>query len=82
MHSVAKFMGEPIWNKMDLHLCLQKAFSGQLFDFNYFPDTISREKVAQLYDNLPIVEEVPKYKRISKSLSKGDIGSVFKTLFI
>ena len=81
LHSVAKFMGEPIWNKMDLHLCLQSAFSGQLLDFNYFPDTIDRDKIAQLYNNLPIVEEVPKKQRIYKSLEKGDIGNVFKTLF-
>ena len=81
LHSVAKFMGEPIWNKHDMHLCLKNAFSGRLIDFNYFPDTISSDKIATLYKKLPMVEEVPKRKRISKSLGKGDIGTAFKTLF-
>ena len=81
LNSVAKFMGEPVSNKLDLQLGLKNQFNGQLFDFNYFPDSISIEKVAELYKNLPIVDEVPKKKRFMKSLENGNIVGALSTLF-
>jgi hypothetical protein len=77
----AKFMGEPIFNKNDLHLFAKNNFSGNLLNWTYFPDTISREKVQSLANELPNFDKIPKKRLASDHLKKGRVVNAVKSLF-
>ena len=77
----AKFMGEPIFNKNDFHFSMKNSYAGNLLDWNYFPDTISQEKVNTLYNKLPNSDLVPKSRKIENSLKNGNIADAAKAFF-
>jgi hypothetical protein len=77
----AKFMGDPIINRSDLHMCLKNSFSGNMLDWTYYPDTISDEKIKELYNKMPEFEKIPKKKRAMNNLKNGEIYGAIKSLF-
>ena len=81
LYQTAKFMGEPVSNNNDLHLCLKNNFSGNIIDMNYYPDTITQEKVRTLSKKIPEFDGIPKNKRMMYNLKKGNVGKAFNVLF-
>ena len=81
LSQTAKFMGEPVSNNNDLHLCLKNNFSGNIIDFYYYPDTITQEKVRMLSKKIPDFDGVPKNTRIIYNLKKGNVAKVLDVLF-
>jgi len=77
----AKFMGDPVFNKNDLHLFAKNNFSGNILNFNYFPDTISREKVVELSKQLPDFDKVPKKRIAEQHMNNGNIIKAGLSLF-
>jgi hypothetical protein len=77
----AKFMGDPLINRSDLHIALKNNFSGNLLHWTYFPDSISDEKVKELASNLPDFEKIPVKKRANNKLKNGEFAGAIKTLF-
>ena len=81
LSQTAKFMGDPVSNKHDLHLCLKNNFSGNIIDLYYYPDTILQKEVRTLSAKVPNFEGIPKKKRIMYNLKKGNIAKVLDVLF-
>jgi hypothetical protein len=81
LSQTAKFMGEPVSNKHDLHLCLKNNFSGNIIDFYYYPDTILQDKVRILSQTIPNFEGIPSKKRIMYNLKKGNVAKAVDVLF-
>lgn len=77
----AKFMGEPIFNKNDLHFFAKNNFSGNLLNWNYFPDTISSEKVKSLSKELPDFDKIPKGRRAKHHFNNGRIAQAASSMF-
>lgn len=80
LSQTAKFMGEPIINKNDFHFNMKNNYSGNLFNWTYFPGTISTDNVKQLYQDLPNREVIAKNKRINNNLKKGEIIAAGKVM--
>ena len=60
---------------------MKNSYAGNLLDWNYFPDTISQEKVNTLYNKLPNSDLVPKSRKIENSLKNGNIADAAKAFF-
>ena len=81
LSQIAKFMGEPVSNNLDMNFTLKNSFGGNLIDWNYFPDTISHKKVKILSSTLPDFDGVPKKKKVKNHLNQGNYGKAIKSMF-
>jgi len=77
----AKFMGDPIFNRSDMHFALKNNFSGNLLNWTYYPDTISDEVIKEEAKSLPNFEKIPEKKRTLNKLKNGEIYGAIKSLF-
>jgi hypothetical protein len=77
----AKFMGDPVSNRNDLHFCLKNNFSGNLLNWTYYPDSISDERIKNEVKTLPDFEKIPEKKRVLNELKNGQIYGAIKSLF-
>ena len=81
LSETATFLGEPVLNKDAMNLSSNPSFGGNLFDFNYYPYTISSEKVATLADNLPNDEVVPAQRRFTHHLKNANFLKAIRSYF-
>jgi hypothetical protein len=73
LSQTAKFMGDPIYNRNDWHFFTKNNFSGNLLNFNYFPDTINDKKIKELNKSLPNFDRIPKRRIVNNHIQNGNI---------
>ena len=83
LKKIHKFAGTPEFSRNDdMYFNFPQTFEGQLFNFRYIPNQINKEKIIEIYKNIPFTNKFTKKYRFDNYIKRFKIIDAVKSMFV
>jgi hypothetical protein len=83
LKKIHKFAGTPEFSRNDnLYFNSPQTFEGQIFNYRYIPNQINKEKITEIYKDIPFTKKFPKKFRFDNYIKRFKIIDAVKSIFI